>query len=74
MFTEHDIVKVISDGVNAMIGEKVPVGSIGTIVHIYPIAHVYIVEFPDEPGHPIIDCHESALALASLDEMETSIN
>jgi hypothetical protein len=47
---EHDLVRVIVDGVNAMVGEKIPVGTIGTIISIYSGAKAFEVEFPVDDG------------------------
>ena len=65
MFTEHDMVKIIDN--KSMTGDIVPVGSIGTIVHIYPIASVYVVEFPD---HSLADCEESSIVPVTKEDMD----
>lgn len=65
MFAEHDMVKVIDN--KTMTGDIVPIGSIGAIVHIYPTAQVYVIEFPD---HSIADCEESSIVPTTKEDID----
>jgi len=44
---EHDVIKTTVDGINAMVGKSLPLGTQGTIVHLFPSpATGCYVEFP----------------------------